>query len=189
MRKNALLLVLALLLFAAPVASAEGEAPKTRTETITLEGMPEEITTTYFESARGYSFWYDAESIKPQAWDGEEGEGGDVDTFVPADPNAAAVRLDIYFGGAIDYTLDQAVQDTLDSLTLNYGDAGVQSETPFEGYEARMCYADDGKTSIEYFLVAVEGGIYHIVLTCPVEAGEGFGARIWQMLKSFQVTQ
>lgn len=183
-----LLLTLALLMMAMPLASAQ----ETRTEIIMLEGMEEEIETTYFESPRGYSFWYDPQSIIPQVWGDEDGEGNDIDTFVPANPDAASpIRLDIYFGGGLSYTLDQAARDTMDMLIENYGQAEAWDVSGMfeDGLLARGFYAPQGDgVMTDYFLVEANGGAFHIVLTYPLEAAEGYASRIRWMLRSFHPT-
>ncbi len=165
---------------------AGGAAPQTRQETIRIEGMDETITTTYIQSAKGYSLWIDTDVLVLQP----EEEGLGMDVYAPPDIVPEVPReMVIYQGGLYDHSFEQATQDTRQVLLDNYGNAEtIENADLFDGLNAAGLSATDGDNTILEYLVESDDEVFHIVITCPNEAVEGFGARVLWMLKSFEVT-
>ena len=177
-----LFVVLAMVLFI-PLSQAAEEMPETRQEVITLEGVDETITTTYFESSRGYSMWIDTSFLSLQP----EGEGNDVDVFLRPDLNRG-YEVDINYAGWLGYTFEEAVESARQVLIDNYGVADAfDIEGTFIDLPACGFHAADGDASILQFIVDQGEGAYFIRVLFPQEAAEGFGSRVMQMLNSFEV--
>jgi len=206
MLKRTILFTLALLLAIGSVGFAQETAePITRVETIYLEGMPEEIVTTYFESEFGYAFWYDAECMKPllRPWGEFESplheridyervdESFTLDIFVPANPNVISpIYLEIYTG-LVYYSMEDRVRDTLFimELKLDHAEEGEIGDL-FANYDARVIWAQDGELSIYKYIVAEYDELFTLLtLVYPQEVAEGYGSRIHQMLKSFEILE
>ncbi len=174
MKKLAILLAFALVLSAASFAMAE-----TRTETIQIGGVSEQVQTERFESARGYTMWIDKANLTPAA----QVEGDDVDLFTGAD----GLALEIYFGGGRDATLEQIGNDAMDMLLENYGQVEeVDASALFPGYTSLGFSVPSGDQRVEYYLVEVEGSAFHFNMTYTAETAEGLVERVHNMLKSFE---
>ena len=185
MRKNAILLLMLIVLLIPQIMHAGDVVPQTRQEVIQLEGMDETITTTYVISDKGYSMWIDTEYLVQQP----EYEGGGIDLY--ASPYAGVdfrCELVIYQSGLYEYSFDQAMEDTRQILVENYGNADsfenvdIFTITPAGGF---YTIADD--STIIYYLVGTDTEVFHLVITCPHEAVEGFASCVIWMLKSFEI--
>ncbi len=174
------------------LAQNAAPAPLTREETISIEGMDEAITTTYFESPRGYAFWIDPNHLTLVP----EDEGNDIDEFVPpgAAPNSG-YSLAINYSSALDYTFDLAAEDTEQMLIENYGSvqplelsSDLFSGLPAKGWFTMDTVETENDTIICEYIVQAGEGVFYVSLTYPQVATEGFGSRVEKMLKSFEVT-
>jgi len=180
MRKLALLLAIAMLI--AAVAAAEG-AP-TRRETVRIEGVEEEIETVYFESSRGYSIWIDPNYLALQ----DAVQGDDVDHF--AAQGDLEMGMEIYFAGGLDESLQKIADDVMDLLLDNYGQVEeLDASGVFPNFAALGFFSPHDGICVEYYLVEVAGSAFHIVMTYPEEAAEGFAARVRAMLSSFEMIE
>ncbi len=104
---------------------------------------------------------------------GERGE------FEWAQEHTSLTRFD--FGG-----LEQAVSDARQVLLDNYGNADrIENADLFGGLNAAGLYAADGDQIILEYLVEAGETVFHISITCPAEAEEGFASRVLWMLRSF----
>lgn len=178
--------ILAMLVALFPMLGALSEAaPQTRQDTISLEGMPETITLTLFESERGYRLWYDAAmfAFVPA------GEGNDVDTFKPASPDAVdGVSLSINYSAQADYTLEDAGRDEQKLLQDNgYTVTPVDTNELFPSYQSFGFHGVMGGSVVETFIVAAEEGQYYITAEYPLEAAEGFGGRLRHIVSTFEI--
>ena len=180
----ALILVLSILLI--PQAIDAGDTvPQTRQEVIQLEGMDETITTTYVESEKGYSMWIDTDCLVLQP----EIEGLGMDVYASPYSNAEfRCELVIYQGGLYDYSFEQAIEDTRQTLLENYANAdALENVGIFANLNASGFYAITDDSTILYYLVETETEVFHLVITCPHEAVEGFASRVIWMLRSFEI--
>lgn len=184
MKKKVLLIFVTGLMALASLSYAESPIPVTREESIYLEGVEETITTTRFESQRGYSLWIDTDYLTLQP----EGEGNDIDEFLRPDTEDRRYLVAINYDGVLGYTFEEAAESALQVLTDNH--AGAEEfdiEGTFTGLTARgFCATDGDMTFLKYVVDAGEGAFY-IYITFPREAAEGFGSRAIQMLKSFEI--
>jgi len=157
-----------------------------RTETIMLEGMDEEIETTRIESDRGYAIWLDTSMFELLP----EGEGAGYDQYAPIGAGyGSPVRLCIHGWSAPDYTVDDALRDTMTTLAEN----GYQTyefelaEGFLESYEVRGAYGiKDDELHVVYYLIGTENGIYYASIEYPMEAAEGSAARLMRAMASFE---
>lgn len=182
--KKLLLPVLAIWIVMASLSCADGLALQTRTETIFLEGTEETIITTLVESFRGYSLWIDTNylTLVPEI------EGLGMDLFRRPDIEDIRYEIAIYYGGWLDYSFDEDANITLQTMLDNYAIAEeFDVGDTFTGIVARGFYAMDGDMTYLHYVVQREEGAFHINISFPQEASEGFGSRAIQMLKSFVV--
>ena len=185
MLNRLMLFVLALLILVAPCAMAGNLEDTTRKEKIMLEGMEEEIEAHYFSSERGYAFWYDPKVITPQP----ESEGVEMDIFRPTNPDAIeGVELTIHYENAQGYTFEQAKKDIEKTLQDNYGGFEKAAAVITEAYPYEVYSAHDGNSTILSYVIDNAGvGAFYVTAKYPIEATEGFGSRIEQMIGSFHI--
>ncbi len=179
-------MILAMMLALFPMLGALSEtAPQTKEGTIYLEGMPETITLTLFESERGYRLWYDANMFAFVPAD----EGNDVDTFKPASPDAVdGVSLTINYSAQLDYTLEDAGRDVEKSLQENgYTVTPVDTNELFPAYQSFGYHGVKGDSTTDTYIVAAEEGQYYITAEYPLEAAEGFGGRLRYIVSTFEI--
>jgi hypothetical protein len=178
--------ILAMMLALFPMLGALGETvPQTKEGTIYLEGMPETITLTLFESERGYRLWYDANMF---AFVPAE-EGNDVDTFKPASPDALdGVSLSVNFSAQLDYTLEDAGADVQKSLTENgFTVTSLDTNEIFPAYQSFGFHGVKGSSIVDKYIVSAEEGQYYITAEYPLEAAEGFGGRLRYVVSTFEI--
>ncbi len=178
--------ILAMMLALSPMLGALSEtAPQTKEGIIYLEGMPETVTLTLFESERGYSLWYDASMFAFAPAD----EGNDIDAFKPVSPDAVdGVSLSINYSAQLDYTLEDAGRDVQKSLQENgYTVTTVDTNELFPAYQSFGFHSVKGNTITETYVVAAEEGQYYITAAYPLEAAEGFGGRLRYIVSTFEI--
>lgn len=184
MKKKVLPLLAAVLLIVGLLACAEAPTPVTRQERILLEGNEEMITTTRFESYRGYALWIDMDylTLIPEV------EGLGMDLFRRPDMEDYRYEVAIYYSGWLGYTFEEDAETTLQIMRDNYANAeAFDIEGTFGDLPASGFCATEGDMVYLHYLVDVGEGAYNIAVSFPQEAGEGFGARVIQMLGSFEV--
>ncbi len=181
--------ILAMLLALSPMLGALAEtaptAPQTKESTIYLEGMPETVTLTLFESEQGYRLWYDANMFTFAPAQEEEYE----DVFRPASPDAVeGVYLSIRYSDQQDYTLEDARLDVLKSLKESgYSANEIVTEELFPAYRSFGFHGVSVDSVLETYIVEVEEGQYHITAAYPLIAAEGFGGRLHQTVATFEI--
>jgi hypothetical protein len=179
-------MILAMMLSLFPMLGALSEtAPQTREDTISLEGMPETITMTLFESERGYRLWYDATMFSFVPAD----EGNDIDTFKPKSPDAVdGVSLSVNFSAQSGYTLEDAGRDVQKSLQESgYTVTAVDTNELFPAYQSFGFHGVKDGSVTETYIVAAEEGQYYITAAYPPEAEEGFGGRLRYIVSTFEI--
>ncbi len=165
---KALLIALSALLLCARPALAE-----TRERTVYLEGEPEIVVETLYQSPAGFSFWYDAGRLSVEA--SEDGESLTVRPVEWEMPFGLTLRaagtaspwdfLDANAPADITYSLDETED----------GGEIVWFEN-VEGSWLRGCYAVTSGGN----LVTAEAGY-------PLEAAEGFGVRFSYLIRSIAI--
>lgn len=184
MKKMVLPLLVAILTTLGSWALAEAPALQTRTESIFLEGTEETITTTRVESYRGYSWWIDTSCLAliPEV------EGLGMDLFRRPDIEDSRCEVAVYYAGWLGYTLGDDVESTLQTMKDNYASVeALDVGDTFTDLAARGFRATDGDMRYLHYIVDAGEGAFHIDVSFPLEAAEGFGARVIQMLRSFEV--
>lgn len=184
MKKVVLPILAAIFVAMASLAFAEAAAPQTRTETISLEGTEETIITTYVETYRGYSLWIDTNylALVPEI------EGLGMDLFRRPDSEDNRYEVAIYYAGWLGYTFEEDAEITLQNMQDNYAGAEkFDTEGTFTGLPARGFHATDGDMSYLHYVIDAGEGAFHIDISFPSEAAEGFAARVIRMLGSFEV--
>ena len=151
---------------------------ETRQSVIYLEGEPEFITETLYETAWGFSFWYDADLLSV---DDRQSESGYSLMLYPA-----ASDLPVY----MEFMLPDAIGTTAwELLRLNategveYESAYTEAGTEILGYTKPADFNDE---IIQGFYAAASGDDEQVAIfiSCPAEAWEGWGARLIHTLQT-----
>ena len=183
--RKCLFVFLMLLVMLTPLTAGAGDAlPETRRETIRIEGMDETITTTRVISDLGYSMWIDTEYLALRPECGE----GIMDVYAsPYSDNDFRCELAIYTSSLNEYTFEQVVENTRRTLLANNGNVDPLDDVDvFVNLRASGLYSVDYTRAIMCYFVEAETEIFHVIISCPREAVEGFGARVIWMLGSFK---
>ncbi len=150
---------------------------ETRESVIYLEGEPEPVTETLYETPWGFSFWYDADLLTV---DESMSENGYSLTVYPTD-NVLGVYMEIMLPEAI-------FMDSWEYLESNTG-----SDTEYESY-----YTDTGTEILGYVQPAFDNDVIQgfyaassnnkdqvaIFIYCLTEAWEGWGHRLLHTLQT-----
>lgn len=172
------LLILVLALLISGLALAEGAAMRERT--IQMEGAEEIIQETYFASENGYSLWIpegfsvtsDEGSDTIWATDAEEDSVNMTIVPVQIDPSEDDAFLAEATGG---FEFEDAQISDPTEWTLESGLNVKSAEVAFEGNIYR------------FYLISGEDMIYCLSATFPAEAIEGYGARLAEIVESFEI--
>jgi len=167
--KKLLAMVMVLALFV-PAAYAEA-----RTREIEVEGMPEALNEERAEG-NGYALYYDVDRFAFYA----NGVGEDVDLLVPSSDSAASpVYLQIRRAEG-DPAAEYIEDGFADEGEVQLGDAGLT---------ARRLTASRSGVSYTAYLIPDGDGAFVLDVACAVEASEGFGARIWATVNTFELVE
>lgn len=177
MHKKSFAIVLAAMLVLAGCAGAE--APETKMTTIMLEGMEEEIELTRFSSGKGYEIWYDASILMPPTEENTE-----TDQFVTDAALMEGIQLTI---SRREDTPEEVLALEREALQAEeYSAIPMETEegflSPLPVLALSGLRADD---VAECYVVGMEGASYVILMTYPMEAAEGAGMRLYEMVKTF----
>lgn len=154
-----------------------------RTETISLEGMSEEIRTKLFVNADGYSFYYDYERYVVSV------EGNKTLIYSINDP-------DMNFAyAAIEYVPDVLLEDEM-RLRIENTAKTYTDVTRFVSGNGFYVIHDDGKSGLwsmeDYQLneqfIPYGDGCFVLSTWYIMEAAEGHGTRLRHILDSFAIT-
>ncbi len=161
--------------------SAAAESAVTREKIIMIEGTEEIIVETLYESPLGYLLWY------------------------PADWFAAAHEEECDLFDAIDEEANVGVSIANQEITPEYADESLNAEVEIALANgavmagdirqwqlesgaiikaAELIYGDD--VNMIYY-ICVEDKVFCVACFYPVEAAEGFGRRIEQMISTFEL--
>lgn len=167
-------LMIALMMIALLASAAFAE---TREGVIYLEGEPEPITETLYETPWGFSFWYDAETFTVND---SQSESGQSLTVYPTESDLP-VYLEIMTSHSVGIPAERY-------LAVNGGEEDEMDEYPCEvggkitGFEK---FADFNEEIMQGFYVIQAGDDWAAAyLSCPMEAMEGFGRRLSAILET-----
>lgn len=172
------MLILALALLVAGLALAEGA--ETRDRAIQIEGTEEIIHETYFASENGYSLWI------PDGFSVTGGEG--MDTIYAADAEEDSVNLTV-----VPAQIDPAESDAfLAEATGGFDPETAQISDPTEwtlesGLNVKSVEVTFEGEIYRFYLISGEDMIYCLTATFPEEAAEGYGARLAEIVESFEI--
>lgn len=180
------LLALVLLMCLAVPGVAEGAV--TRQETIYLEGQPEEITETLYESKLGYSLWYEADSFSVQPAE----DAAACDVFYPTDgSDMENCQLRIARKGAVESDADfqalmaEIAEDAFGSARTDaLYDVELETLWPYQGVSATL---EEQNSVRDLYGIHTPNGVYVIQLAYPLEAAEGWGARMKRLLSTISL--
>lgn len=162
-------------LLALAVALMSAAWAETRETTIYVEGEPENVTQTLYESGMGFSFWYDAECLEVDDSLSEDGMGV---LIAPRDTDQA-VYMELM-------SAESVGMSAMDYLALNAGD-GVTYERELSesgaqvvGYRQTAAFSDSFVQA--FYVIEDASGFVAAAGTWPIEMEEGWGARLTGLL-------
>ncbi len=180
-------LVALVLLLAVYVAAAEPatQAP-TRMETIELEGMPEEVVTTQYTHDGWFTLWYDAASFAPSPI-----QSGVEFTLLnnmlnkPVSLKVVAVEDIAEMGGL--YLEGERRTAEMEGWTVREADAQGMFPQIGEGAQVSGFLGSREDELLRVYLLSMNGREVLATLRFPLEAEEGWGARMHHMLNSLEI--
>ncbi len=167
--------VLMACLLTVSLASGLAEAPLQREETIYLEGNEETFLATQYTLPGQFVLWYADADFEPQ-----EQEGG-VRFALRNNFLDAEVHLDIT---RVDQPADNP-EAALEQPTRDYQQDGWQvnpvepDSFPLPNAEVAGFSAAKDNQIVRTYAVTLPSGLYLISMTYPMEAAEGWGARMF----------
>jgi len=168
--KKLLAMVMVILMFAS-LAYAES-----RTREIEVEGMAEVINEER-AGGNGYALYYDVDRFAFYA----NGVGEGVDVLVPSSDSAVSpVYLQIRRAEG-DLAAEYMQNGFADEGEVQLGVDGAA------GLTARRLTASRSDVSYTTYLIPDGGGQFVLDIACAVEASEGFGARLWAVVNTFEL--
>lgn len=174
MKKIPMILALLLALSLGLTALAEAPALPQREETINLEGTPETFLATQYTLPGRFSLWYAAADFEPVPLDNGTrfqllNNFLDAEVFLEvalaAEPGQPADHLLAEAQTAYQQEGWQIAADPAQITTL--------ADAPMPGFIA----AKDNQTA-QVYLITLGTGTYQVTLRYPMEAAEGWGARM-----------
>ncbi len=167
-------IIIALLILMLSVCGALAE---TRESVIYLEGEPEDVTETLYETPWGFYFWYDAELFTV---DDSQSESGQSLMICPAESDLP-VYLELMTPKAVGVPAERF-------LEVNGMDEMNENEYPCEAggiLKGFADYAAFNEEILQGFYVAQDGDEWAAAyINCPVEAWEGYGHRLDRILQT-----
>lgn len=164
----------------------EGPEEETRKMTIYLEGMAEEINVKSHESDLGYKVDYDIDRFILTSEDG-------TDTFMAENVNPEVIP---YVYVSISRIENEDFDEYLDQLEASLREENddvrvIHDEAITDQLHSEHIYVVTGldwNSSIRhYYLIDLDGDILLIETQYFVVAEEGYGARIWYMLRTLEL--
>jgi len=187
--KKVISFVLAALMLLSVFAAAEGIQPATRTSTITIEGVEEEITETQYISDAGYSVWYQPELYKLDTPDGQahffaidSTPEGEEPGLLTSGAYLLIVPADIAYEDAEAFLMEAT--GGFDPETAMVSD--IVTETFEDGTEIKNICVLEGDIAYSYCIYTDGETILCITAVCPLEAIEGWGARLDHILHTIE---
>lgn len=168
--------ILAFLIFVLLTCAACAE---TRQGVIYLEGEPEPITETLYETAWGFSFWYDADLL---AVDDSQSESGYSLMLFPRESGDLPVYMEIMLPEALGTTAWNVLEANAEE-GIEYESLYTETGTEILGYTKP---ADFNEAIIQGFYTAASADDKQVMVffSCPMEAMEGWGHRLLHTLQT-----
>ena len=176
MKKAVSILLLIALLFVNGISQAQ-----TREAVIFLEGMEEPVTETLYESALGFSFWYDAELMTVDESASEDGRS----LIVFPTESDLPVYLELMMPEAVGMLPNKFLEQNAAPGTEYYYDA-TEAGDEIMGFVQRAEFNDSLFTA--YSVVCSDETFVAAYATYPLEAAEGFGSRFSRLLSTVSFT-
>ena len=163
---------LLILLLAVGPALAE-----TRDTVIYLEGEPEPVTETLYETPWGFSFWYDAELFTVDAGQSESGES----LMISPKDSELPIYLEIMTPKAVGVPAERYLE--INGMDESNEDVySCENGGMLKGFTE---YAAFNEEILQGFYVAQTGDEWAAAyISCPVEAWEGYGHRLNRILQT-----
>ena len=187
--KKVISFVLAALMLLSVFAAAEGIQPATRTSTITIEGVEEEITETQYISDAGYSVWYQPELYKLDIPDGQahffaidSTPEGEEPGLLTSGAYLLIVPADIAYEDAEAFLMEATGGFDPSAAVIS----AATSETLENGVEIKSLTVTEDTTFYGFYIVTNGEKVLCISTICPIEAVEGWGARFDHMVKTIE---
>lgn len=173
--KKVYIVLIALLLAAFAVSALSETALPQREETIHLEGVEETFLATQYVKPGQFSLWYGDADFEPIE------QESSVRFALRNNFLNAEVYLDIARVGEPGADINAALQQG----TQPYRDGGWQltaadpESFPLENAQVAGLVAAKDNQVIRSYAVALPSGVYLVTITYPMEAAEGWGARMF----------
>ena len=184
--KLPLLLALTLLLAAAPALAETTAAPPMRNETIQLEGMPETLVTTQYTHDGWFTIWYDASRFVA-----EPTRDGVLFTLVD---NRLGTDVSLKVEAVVDHAeygeliLEAERRNAeMEGWTIREDDAEGLFPLAGEGAAVTGFTGTEADDLLRVYLLKVDGREVLAELRYPVQAAEGWGARMLYMLNTLEM--
>ncbi len=175
--KKTIIVLIALLLTLSLASALAETAPLQREETITLEGQEETFLATQFVQPEQYTLWYADADFEPTPTDSGT-RFALRNNFLNAD-----VHLDVERVGGAGTAPDAALQAASQrfeqdgwQVTPAEADSFPLADVQTVGFAA----AKDAQIARVY-TVPLASGLYTLTITYPMEAAEGWGARLFHV--------
>jgi len=156
-------------------------AQETRERTVMLEGIEETITETMYLSPNGFSLWYPADLFKVVSEYGHE-------TIVPADETIENVSLMIV---PVDIPVEES-EAFIYEATGGYMEdeaeiSEVQEGKLDSGLDVKSVQAALAEEIHRFYLITGADKVFCLTAMFPIETAEGFGARMEQIISTFDI--
>ena len=151
---------------------------ETRESVIYLEGEPEPVTETLYESPHGFYFWYDAETLTV---DDSQSESGYSVMVSPA-----GYDLPVYMEIMLPEALGMEAWEFLDVNTgfdTEYESYYTETGTEILGYVRTASFNDEIMQGF-YAASSNDNKQTAVLISCPTEAWEGWGHRLLHTLQT-----
>ena len=173
--KRVFAFILAFILMTVCAAGAQ-----TRESVITLEGMEEKITETLYESPNGFSLWYPDDTFMIGDFYGN-------DRLLPADETIEGVELiivpvDIPVEGS-EGMIYEAVGGYMDG-EAEIGE--IEEYSLASGLDVKTVQVLCEGIISRFYLITGNDRVFCLTAMYPLEAAEGFGARINAVVETFE---
>lgn len=166
--------------------------PEAKTDTIQIEGMPEEIALRLVESPPGFEpafHTYVPEDMSDNQTSSGEGTGWRFNARFAGNENPEAFMLVFFYP---ENTSDDAAGKVIDSILVGrtpvQRDAGTSRRYAWSEREYSFSGTSESGQRIagSVALGRHNGRLFHVLVEYPVEYGDGFGPRVYRVLSEWR---